>query len=86
MDLIINKPYIQNNKLISKIEYDNKNYDLFFEVEEENAKYLCEENANSFLIALLPFIVKHNYNVKVKTTISSKLYYQISTYVTVIMQ
>ena len=61
MNLIINKTYIKENKLISKIEYDNKEYDMYFQVEKEYSKYLCDDNANAFLIALLPFIVKHNY-------------------------
>lgn len=50
MDLIINKPRIYENKLISKIEYEDKVYDLFFEVEQEYVKYLTVENANSFLL------------------------------------
>lgn len=80
MDFVINKTFIKENKLISKIEYDGKEYDMFFAVEKEYLKYLCDDNANAFLIALLPFIVKHNYNVVVKDRISSKLYYQLTTY------
>ena len=80
MKLIINKPVIKDNKLISKIEYDNKTYDLFFQVEDEYREYLCDNNCNSFLIALLPFIVKHNYDVEVRGKISSKLYYQLMMY------
>lgn len=78
--LIINKPRIENNKLISKIEYENKEYELFFQVENEYIEYLCDDNANAFLVALLPFIVKHNYDVKINACISSKLYYQLTSY------
>ena len=53
---------------------------MYFEVDDEYKTYLCEDNANAFLVALLPFIVKHNYNVIVKDKISSRLYYQITTY------
>lgn len=80
MMLIIGKPYIKNNKLISKIKYSENEYDMFFEVEDEYIKYLCEENANAFLISLIPFIVKHEYDVKVEGKISSKLYYQLINY------
>ena len=80
MKLIINQPYIDKNKLISKIEYNNTSYDMFFEVDNEYVKYLTDDNANSFLIALIPFIVKHNYDVEIKSSISSKLYYQLTTY------
>ena len=80
MKLIINQPFIDHNKLVSKIEYDNKSYNMFFEVENEYVKYLADDNANAFLIALIPFVVKHNYDVEVKSRISSKVYYQITTY------
>ena len=80
MNLVINKPKIYKNKVSSKIEYDNKEYELFFSVDDEYANYLCDESANAFLIALIPFIVKNNYNVEVRAPISSQLYYQITNY------
>lgn len=80
MNLIINQPRKEDNKIISTIQYDSKSYDMFFEVEKEYSDYLNTDNANSFLIALLPFIVKHNYNIIIKSKISSKLYYQLNTY------
>ncbi len=80
MDLIINKPYILENKLISTIEYENKKYDLYFKVNNEYKDYLSDDTANAFLIALIPYIIKHNYNVIIKAKISKKIYYQLSTY------
>lgn len=81
MKLIINKPRIEKNRLISKIEYSkNKEYDLFFEVDDEYSRYLSTDNANAFFIALLPFIVKFNYDVEIKSPISSQLYYQLTSY------
>ena len=79
-ELIINKPYIDGNRLYSKIQYENKEYDLYYEVEKKYSKYLCDEIADSFLVTLLPFIIKYNYNVKIDGFISSKLYYQITNY------
>ena len=38
MYLKINKPYIEKNRLYSKIEYENKTYDMYFEVENEYFK------------------------------------------------
>ena len=80
MKLIINKPKIENNRVVSLIEYDGNKKNMYFEVNERYIKYLNEDNVNSFLIALLPFIVKHNYDVEIKTNISSKIYYQLTTY------
>ena len=80
MQLIINKPYIKDDKLISKIQYENKEYEMFFQVKKKHVKYLCDDNCNSFLIALLPFAVKHNYDIKINGDVSSKLYYQLNSY------
>lgn len=78
--LKINKPFIKNNRLYSKIEYDNNIFDMYFEVEDQYKKYLCDDNADSFLVALIPFIVKHNYDVLIDGNISSRLFYQLKTY------
>ncbi|MBQ8234473.1 MAG: hypothetical protein IJZ36_02675 [Bacilli bacterium] len=79
MKLIINEPHIKNNRLISNIKYGNKQYDMYFEVEKKYTKYLSN-TSNAFLVALLPFIIKHEYDVIVKGDISSKLYYQLNNY------
>ena len=80
MQLTINKAKVIDNRLISCIEYENKKYDMYFEVEKEYAKYLCDETLDAFLVSLIPFIVKHNYDVKINGKISSKLYYQLTNY------
>ena len=80
MELKINQPYIKNNKLISKIDYESKNYELYFEVNEEYKEYLCSDTANAFLITIIPFAIKHEYDIVVNGFISSKLYYQLTTY------
>lgn len=80
MQLIINKAKIERNRMISCIEYEDKKYDMYYEVEEEYVKYLCDETLDAFLVSLIPFIVKHNYDVKINGKISSKLFYQLNTY------
>lgn len=85
MKLIIDKPIIKSEGdfryLESKIFLDNKLiYELWFKIEKQYEEYLCADNGNAFLITLLPYIVKHNYDVKINAKISSKLYYQINDY------
>ncbi len=80
MNLKINKPYIVDNRLYSKIEYGKNVFDLYFEVEKEYSNYLCVENADAFLVSLIPFIVKHNCDVEIDSPISSKIYYQLTNY------
>lgn len=83
--LIIGKPRVEkianNYRLISTIKYDkNKTYDMWFEVEEKYKDYLCYENADAFIVSLISFIVKHEYDVEVEGFLSSKLYYQLTSY------
>ena len=83
--LIIGKPKIKKHeqcyRLISTLKYDeNKTYDMWFEVEEEYGKYLCSENADAFIIALLPYFVKHECDVEIDGYLSSRIYYQLTSY------
>ncbi|WP_289129025.1 hypothetical protein [uncultured Clostridium sp.] len=76
--IIIKEPYIQENKLCSEIETETE-YNMWFEVEEENVKYLCCEKADAFLVAILPYAIKHELDIEVEAKISAKLYYQLNT-------
>lgn len=85
MKLIIDKPNkrIEGDYLFleSKIFLEDKMiYNLWYKIEKEYEEYINEDNGNPFLITLIPYIVKHNYDVKINSKISSKLYYQINTY------
>ena len=62
--MIINKPYIETREdqtyLISKIkdEVSNIEEDIYFAVPNEYGNYLCDEVADSFVVAmLLPALV-----------------------------
>ena len=84
-ELIIEMPKIEKSlnkaKLVAEIRVENsEKYNLWFEVEKEYEKYLCVETADAFLVALIPYFVKHNLNVKINGKISSKLYYQLINY------
>ena len=55
--LVINQPYLEEKegktKLISDIDVDGTITSIYFEVENEYAKYLCYERGDAFLIGLL---------------------------------
>lgn len=53
---------------------------MWFKVENEYSEYLCSELSDSFLVSLIPFCVKHEYDIIVNGNISSNLYYQLNTY------
>lgn len=81
MKLLFNKVYVKNNKLCCDIILPNKEtYTMWYEVEDKYVEYLCDDNYNSFLVALIPYIVKHEYDVVINGKISKKLYYQLSNY------
>ena len=85
MKLLIKQPKIKvvgDYSLIeSEILLDGKFlYNMWFKVENDYKEYLCTENSNSFLISLLPFLIKHEYDIEVEGKISSKLYYQLNNY------
>ena len=85
MKLIIDTPTKKTDGefvyLESKIFLNDKEvYNLWYKTEKKYEEYISVENANAFLITLLPYIVKHNYDVKVNSKISSKLYYQLLDY------
>lgn len=81
--MIINKPYIETREdqtyLISKIkdEVSNIEEDIFFAVPNEYGKYLCDEVADSFVVAmLLPALVSKQ-DIYINAPISEILFYQI---------
>ncbi len=83
--VIIEKPRIEQvegkYRLIATLIYEEKKtYDLWFEVEKEYKDYLCAENSDAFLVAILSYLIKHELDVEVKGAISSQLYYQLTTY------
>ena len=83
--IVIGRPKIEKHentyRLTSTLMYDKgTTYDMWFEVEKEYKDYLCDENADAFLIALLSYVIKHELDVEIEGSISSRLYYQLTTY------
>lgn len=81
--MIINKPYIETRGdetfLISQIkdEVANIEKDIFYSVPNEYGKYLCDEVADAFVVAMLLPALVSGQNIKVNAPISEILYYQI---------
>ena len=68
------------NKTIIRVESSNKIKELYFEVNEEYSEYLCDDLYDSFVVSLVPYAVKHSEDIIVDGYISSRLYYQLTTY------
>lgn len=80
----ISKPYFEEEKekikIYSIIESDKEDYKLWFEVQKEYKQYLICERLDAFIIAILPYAIKKQMDIHVQGALSSKLYYQLTTY------
>ena len=78
----INKPYLEkgenSTRLCCNVLLDDKEYLLWYEVDNKYAEYLCYEKADSFLIAVLPFAMAFNHDIKViDVPISERIMWQL---------
>lgn len=83
-ELVINKieKKLKDNaiRMTAFITFDNKEEECWFEYPLEYQEYVCNERCDAFVIALLPYAMKHNLNIKSNVPISEKLYYQVVSY------
>ena len=83
MTLYIGTPEIKINygkaRLCCRIRWDSGSYDMWYEVEECFGKYLSDERADAFLIAVLPYAMKEAIDVRVEAPLSERLFYQLTT-------
>ena len=82
--IIIEKPYITEangkSRLVADIIVDDKTKQVFFEVENEYAKYLCYERSDAFLIGILNYAMRFNHNIICKAPVTEELLYNINEY------
>ncbi|PGK22470.1 hypothetical protein CN902_26575 [Priestia megaterium] len=67
-----------NIRLVADININHKYEKLWFETEKEYGKFFCHEKADAFIIGLLPYAMKCNYNIMSKIPISEKLHYNLT--------
>lgn len=68
------------NKIMIDVESNSSIKTLYFEVDNKYSEYLCDELYDSFVVSLLPYAIKHNEDIIIDGYISSKIYYQLTTY------
>jgi hypothetical protein len=67
-----------NTRLVADININHEEKKLWFETEKEHGKFFCYEKADAFIIGLLPYAMKYNYNIKSEIPISEKLHYNLT--------
>ena len=88
MEIIIGKPYLQDGKtsrLCSDISLLEKKITLWYEVDNQFGKYLCNERVDAFLVGLLPYALARSSKddplvIKCCSPVSEKLFYQINSH------
>jgi hypothetical protein len=79
--LEIRQPYIKKtgnkSRICSDISWEDRSRTLWFEVESEYEDCLCTEKIDSFLVALLPFVMIENLNIHSEGYVSERLLYQL---------
>ena len=82
--LHIGNPEIRNNgafcELHALIRTDETQYDMWYRVEKEYGHYLTAERADAFIVALLPYALKHSLDIESEQVTSAKLFYQLNGY------
>ena len=81
--LEIGEPYVKRtgdkSRLCSNIRWGDRTRTLWFEVESEYDECLCAERIDGFLVALLPFAMIKNLNIRSEGHVSERLLYQLQT-------
>lgn len=87
--LKINKPEIKvegsTAYLKCLVESNQKTDYLWYAVDAAYTEHLVDERADGFLLALLPYAMKHGEDIEVLCPISERLHYNIKHYVTTIL-
>ena len=82
--ITINKPYIKKEKnksrLIFDFKIDKEKKQIWFEVENEYSKYLCDDRVDAIVVGLLNYAMKNNHNIKSDSYITEELFYKLKTY------
>lgn len=85
--LKIGKPWIEkvndstvrlHAEIITKIGEETTTYDLWYEVDNEYAQYLCTERSDAFVVGVLPMALTKGLDIETDQPMSSRLFYQLT--------
>lgn len=85
--ITIARPYVesgdQRSRLCANIhdESRNKDYLIWFSVENDYCGFLCPENADAFLLVSLMVAIQSHQDIKVEAPVSRKLLFNLNNYV-----
>ena len=82
--IYLKKPYIKENKnksrLIFDIKIDNEEKKVWFEVNSEYTKYLCDDRVDAIVVGLLSYAMRNNHNIESDSFITEEILFKIKNY------
>lgn len=84
--IIIEKPILYKNDDLRDLyrlqasvtdEGRGETFDLYYEIKEAHANYLCDSTADAFLVLILPMAGVSGQDIRVKAPVSAKLLYAV---------
>jgi len=81
----IGKPYVKKtghnkSRLCTMLTYENKDIELYIEVDNEYSQYLTPELSDPFILGVIEKAMKHGYDIHFSQPMSEDLYYNLTTY------
>lgn len=81
----VGRPYLENKpdgktRLCSRISFDGQEQVIWLEVEDRYAQYLCTERSDAFLVGLLPFAYRKQFDLEFEAPVHERLLFQIRSY------
>lgn len=79
--IFLHKPYIKtvNNKsrLIFNLDIDEEKKQVFYEVDKEYSKYLCDDRVDAILVGILHYALQNGHDIKSDSYITDELLYNL---------
>lgn len=76
----ITKAFGGKTRLSSLVEFDGLIKEIWVEVDDKYAKYLCTERCDAFLVGLLPFAYRRGYDIFCEAPVHERLIFQLRSY------
>ncbi len=79
--IFLHKPYIKKKdkkaRLIFDLEINNEKKSVWYEVEEEYEKYLCDDRVDPILVGMLSYAMRNGHDIKSDSYATDEILYQI---------
>lgn len=82
--IFLHKPYIKKNdktsRLVFDIDIDEDKKSVWFQVDKEYEKYLCDDRVDAILVGLLSYAMRENHDIESDSFITEEIKYKITNY------